>query len=121
MSANISFKLGSPDLPSVFRAWLSLAFSLWAILSGRPAFPADLRPEEIVTVLPKDAIPAILSPTQEFLMIDDATGSTWDALTGKALHGALEGKRLKPLPATPSFWFGWVDHYPNTELFALAR
>jgi hypothetical protein len=30
-----------------------------------PATAADLRPEAIVTVLPKDAIPAILSPTFE--------------------------------------------------------
>lgn len=29
------------------------------------AWGADLRPEQIVTVLPKDAIPAILSPTFE--------------------------------------------------------
>jgi Protein of unknown function (DUF3179) len=37
---------------------LSLAF----ILTSIPAAAADLRPDEIVTVLPKDAIPAILKP-----------------------------------------------------------
>lgn len=86
MSANISLKLGSPNLPSAFRAWLSLAFSLWAILSGRPAFPADLRPEEIVTVLPKDAIPAILSPT-----FDQGSKISWlkgkDAVVGVEFDG----------------------------------
>lgn len=34
-----------------------------AFLYGAAVGAADLRPEEIVTVLPKDAIPAILSPS----------------------------------------------------------
>ena len=40
-----------------------LSANLWA---------ADLRPGEIVTVLPKDAIPAIISPSFE-----DGAKSTW--------------------------------------------
>jgi hypothetical protein len=35
------------------------------LLINRAVRAADLRPDEIVTVLPKDAIPAILSPTFE--------------------------------------------------------
>jgi len=35
------------------------------VLNEPAARAADLRPEEIVTVLPKDAIPAILSPSFE--------------------------------------------------------
>lgn len=54
-------------------------------------------------------------------LTDDATGSLWEGLTGIALEGPLKGKRLESLPITPSFWFGWVDHYPHTELFALNR
>jgi hypothetical protein len=54
-------------------------------------------------------------------LTDDATSSIWEGLTGIAIQGPLKGKRLEPLPATPSFWFGWVDHYPNTELFLLER
>lgn len=50
-------------------------------------------------------------------LVDDATGSAWEGLTGKAVQGPLRGKQLEPLPATPSFWFGWVDHYPQTELY----
>lgn len=52
---------------------------------------------------------------------DDETSSVWEGLSGRAVQGRLKGKILEPLPATPSFWFGWVDHYPNTELFALNR
>jgi hypothetical protein len=50
-------------------------------------------------------------------LTDDATGSDWDGLTGRAVRGRLKGQKLEPLPVTPSFWFGWVDHYPKTEIF----
>ncbi|MBI2358095.1 MAG: DUF3179 domain-containing protein [Deltaproteobacteria bacterium] len=40
-------------------------FFLWVLLQSAIAPAADLRPEEIVTVLPKDAIPAILTPSFE--------------------------------------------------------
>ncbi|MBI2210145.1 MAG: hypothetical protein HYV05_02185 [Deltaproteobacteria bacterium] len=38
-----------------------------------------------------------------------------------AIQGPLQGRRLESLPTTPSFWFGWVDHYPKTELFGLKK
>jgi hypothetical protein len=47
----------------------------WPFFTGI-LFAADLRPEQIVTVLPKDAIPAILSPSFE-----EARRATW--LEGK--------------------------------------
>ena len=50
-------------------------------------------------------------------LTDDATGSYWDGLTGRAVRGRLKGQKLEPLPVTPSFWFGWVDNYPKTEIF----
>ena len=57
--------------------------SVW-ISSNLPA--ADLRPEEIVTVLPKDAIPAILSPS-----FDEAKKASWlkekDAVVGVEFGG----------------------------------
>jgi hypothetical protein len=60
-------------------------------------------------------------PRKELALVDNATGSVWEGLSGRAVHGPLKGRKLDPLPATPSFWFGWVDHYPRTELFALNR
>jgi hypothetical protein len=50
-------------------------------------------------------------------LTDEITGSRWQGLTGTAVQGSLKGKKLEPIPMTPSFWFGWVDHYPNTELY----
>lgn len=61
------------------------------------------------------------SEKKGLLLTDDRTSSLWEALAGTAIQGPLKGKMLEALPMTPSFWFGWVDHYPNTELFALAR
>ena len=57
------------------------------------------------------------SDKKGLLLIEDSTGSVWNGLTGKAIRGKLKGKKLEPLPVTPSFWFGWVDHYPDTELY----
>lgn len=55
------------------------------------------------------------------VLADDVTGSVWDGLSGTSLQGYYKGKKLEALPMTPSFWFGWVDHYPDTELFALKK
>ena len=51
-------------------------------------------------------------------MLDDQGGSTWDALSGKATLGSEAGTELEQVPITYSFWFGWVDFYPNTELYS---
>ena len=60
---------------------------LWAVVHVAAAFSADLRPEEIVTVLPKDAIPAILSPS-----FDEGKKASW--LKGKDF-GVAEDCYLK--------------------------
>jgi len=52
-----------------------------------------------------------------FFVVDDVTGSVWNGLTGLAVQGRLKGEKLKALPLTRSFWFGWVDHYPKTKIF----
>jgi hypothetical protein len=61
---------------------LSLAF----ILTTIPAAAADLRPDEIATVLPKDAIPAILRPT-----FGDSKSAVWlssrDLVVGVEISG----------------------------------
>src|SRR3970040_1886579 len=55
---------------------------------------ADLRPEEIVTVLPKDAIPAVLSPS-----FDEGRKATWlkgsDLVVGVEIGGE---SRAYPVP-----------------------
>ncbi len=51
------------------------------------------------------------------LMQDQQTGSTWQAVTGRAIDGPLAGMALQRLPSHYSFWFAWSDFHPDTELF----
>ena len=48
---------------------------------------------------------------------DDETGSTWLALTGKAIDGPLKGKVLDRAQSHLSFWFAWKDWNPDTEVY----
>ena len=52
-----------------------------------------------------------------FTMADNETGSTWDGLSGTATAGARAGSQLDQVPVTYSFWFGWVDFYPDTAVY----
>jgi len=55
----------------------------------------------------------------EGMMRDLETGSLWNGLTGQAISGDLEGISLARVRSTQSFWFGWVDFYPETELYGI--
>ena len=62
--------------------------------------------------------PLTFAPAPSSLsIVDTETGSTWDGLSGKATVGADVGIQLDQVPITYSFWFGWVDFYPNTEVY----
>ncbi len=52
------------------------------------------------------------------VLVDDRTGSTWVAFTGKAVGGKMKGTTLKRVPSHLSFWFAWTDWNPETELYA---
>ena len=72
----------------------SFAGSIAAVLLAGVASGADLRPTEILTVLPKDAIPAILSPS-----FDEGKKASW--LKGKDLVVGVEfggDSRAYPVP-----------------------
>ncbi|MCI0640839.1 MAG: DUF3179 domain-containing protein [Gemmataceae bacterium] len=47
---------------------------------------------------------------------DDQTGTTWNALTGKAVAGTLAGQHLVPLPAIISFRKVWQQFHPESEI-----
>ena len=51
-------------------------------------------------------------------LTDEETGSTWLALTGKAIDGPLKGKTIARAQSHLSFWFAWKDWNPKTELYA---
>lgn len=50
-------------------------------------------------------------------MVDRETGSTWGGLSGEATAGPTKGTQLEQVAITYSFWFGWVDFYPNTGVY----
>ena len=53
------------------------------------------------------------------MMQDQETGSLWNRLTGQAVSGELEGQTLTRVKSTQSFWFGWVDFHPDTEVYGI--
>ena len=56
-------------------------------------------------------------PWEDGLIVDSATGTIWDLNTGEAISGPLEGKMLTRVKSTASFWFGWKDWFPDTEVY----
>ena len=57
------------------------------------------------------------NPNDDDTLTDNETGTIWDAWLGIAIEGELEGQILRRVPSTRSFWFGWKDWYPDTQLF----
>ena len=55
--------------------------------------------------------------TNSLSMVDSQTGSTWDGLSGRSTTGPDAGMVLEQVPITYSFWFGWVDFYPDTQVY----
>lgn len=50
-------------------------------------------------------------------LTDVETGTRWDARTGDAVEGTLQGNRLMPVNIWITDWRGWFDLYPNTVLY----
>ena len=48
-------------------------------------------------------------------VVDDQTGSTWNALGG-AVSGPLAGRQLRRVPHTTTFWFAWSGFHEDTRV-----
>jgi hypothetical protein len=57
--------------------------------------------------------------SEEMSLIDEETGSTWDAFSGQAIDGPLFGEQLERVKSTVVFWFGWVDFHPDTLVYSI--
>lgn len=54
------------------------------------------------------------------LMYDHQTRSLWSHITGEAIEGPLQGKKLKPLISIPQIaWKTWKTNYPNTSVLSV--
>lgn len=51
------------------------------------------------------------------ILIDNESGSQWQATTGLVIEGPLQGGRLSPLVATPAFAFGWYAYFPTSATY----
>lgn len=47
---------------------------------------------------------------------DRETGSVWEARTGRAAEGPLEGRELRELTSMRVYWFVWVSFHPGTAV-----
>jgi hypothetical protein len=54
------------------------------------------------------------------LIKDHQTDSSWDPITGKAINGEYKGFQLSRIPASLVFWFAWSSFYPETCIFEIS-
>jgi hypothetical protein len=57
--------------------------------------------------------------SENLIVTDEETGSTWDALSGNAIDGPLAGNQLDRIKSTTVFWFGWADFHPETLVYGI--
>jgi hypothetical protein len=54
-------------------------------------------------------------------LVDETTGSVWDPVTGQALRGRLEGRRLSRVAGTIATTATWLAFHPDTEVWDPGR
>lgn len=55
---------------------------------------------------------------KEGQLVDQETGSVWDAVRGLAISGPLRGTVLRSAPYVPAYHSAWRDFYPESEFYA---
>jgi hypothetical protein len=50
-------------------------------------------------------------------MVDEETGTIWDAARGLAIDGPLEGQVLQPVPSITAYDWAWLDFYPESSFY----
>ena len=54
-------------------------------------------------------------------LVDDQTGSIWNATRGVATDGVLKGAGLREIPYISSYDWAWRDFYPHTDFYGQTR
>jgi hypothetical protein len=49
-------------------------------------------------------------------LVDAETGTRWNPVSGEAVSGPLQGKKLQSLISTYSVWFAWEHYRPDTSV-----
>ena len=55
--------------------------------------------------------------SEKLVLTDRETNSIWNARTGKAIAGKLEGTQLRILPSIVSYRRAWRDFHPNSSYY----
>lgn len=50
------------------------------------------------------------------IMMDEQTQTLWSHVSGEALSGPLEGRRLETIPSVQTTWQEWVAAHPDTRV-----
>jgi hypothetical protein len=58
-------------------------------------------------------------PLDPGILLDNETGSRWQASSGEAISGPFKGSRLEPVFMTSAFEFGWFDYFPDSETYGV--
>jgi len=52
------------------------------------------------------------------LLIDNETQSTWNETLGLAIKGPLQGKILQGIPSSSAYNWAWFDFFPESEIYS---
>ncbi|HCL30539.1 MAG TPA: hypothetical protein DIC52_19185 [Candidatus Latescibacteria bacterium] len=56
--------------------------------------------------------------TEDEVLQDEETESSWHPVTGEATAGPLQGRQLQSVISTFSLWFAWHGYRPDTQLYS---
>ena len=59
-----------------------------------------------------------IDPLDPSILLDNETGSSWQASSGLAISGPWGGSQLAPIFATSAFEIGWFDYFPASEIYS---
>jgi hypothetical protein len=90
--------------------WCPLCFSA-LVFSRRAEGAAFSRRvgEETLTFRPE--------PVDQRFLIDEESGSRWQATTGTAVDGHFKDTELTAIIVTSTFAFGWYDYFPDSGTY----
>lgn len=55
------------------------------------------------------------------MLVRDAEGTIWSALSGRAIDGPEKGKRLERVPSAPTTWGHWLMLHPESTAYNLFK
>ncbi|MGH2670581.1 MAG: DUF3179 domain-containing (seleno)protein [bacterium] len=95
--------------------------------AGIPLLVVYIQPAETAVAFRREVAGRVLTFRRlahdgaSWRMEDRETGSRWNAVTGEAVSGPLEGTQLKFVPATQAYLSSWRQLHPNGKIWSPTR